>query len=415
MRSQSAALRRVDPATLTLPEFEPFDGGVARIVERVRRGGDAALAAVARELGDPAPRRIGRDAIARAYAELSEEVRAALEGAARRIEAFATLQRDALRDARVRIDSLEVGQRIIPMRRAGVYVPAGAHPLPSSLLMGVIPARVAGVASIAVCTPKAAAVTLAAAYVAGVDELYEMGGAQAVAAFAYGTRSIPRVDVIAGPGNAYVTAAKRLVLGVCGIDALAGPSEVLAIASNDADPRLVALDLLAQAEHDPRASAILLTDDASFAETVDEVIDRELRELATRDVARASLESNGRYAVLSLIDAAATCNRLAPEHVCLHGNRAEALAPSLHAYGALFIGSQTGEVFGDYGSGPNHVLPTSGSARFTSGLSVYTYLTVRTYQRASMAMPREIVEQTAVLAREEGLHAHRKAALARSE
>jgi histidinol dehydrogenase len=414
MQSQRIGLHRVEPGALRLPAFEPFDDGVSQIVERVRAGGDAALAAIARELGDPPPRRITTGEMARAFARISADVRDALEGAARRIEAFAVLQRDALHEVSTRIETLEIGQRVLPMGRAGIYVPGGTHPLPSSLLMGVIPARVAGVEGVAVCTPKAAPATLAAAHVASVDEMYEMGGAQSIAAFAYGTASIPPVDVIAGPGNAYVTAAKRLVLGVCGIDVLAGPSEVLVIASGDADARLAALDLLAQAEHDARASAILLTDDESFADAVDDEISTELQLIATSDIARASLEKNGRCSVLALADAAGTCNRLAPEHVCLHGKRAEALEPALRSYGALFIGSHTAEVFGDYGSGPNHVLPTSGSARFTSGLSVYTFLTIRTYQRAAQRTPHAIVEQTAVLAREEGLDAHRRAALARS-
>jgi histidinol dehydrogenase len=406
-------MRRVAPDAIALERPEAVDAGVREIVERVRSEGDPAIAAVARELGDPPPRRIASAEIERAYREVSSELRAALEGAAARIDAFASMQRSALQDRSMRIAGLEVGQRIVPIERVGVYVPGGAHPLPSSLLMCTIPAQVAGAASIAVCTPRAAPETLAAARVAGVDEIYEIGGAQAIAAMAYGTKRIARVDLVAGPGNAYVTAAKRLVLGACGIDALAGPSEVLVIASGDADARLVALDLLAQAEHDPLASAILLTDAPRLADAVDAQIECELASLETAGVARASLERNGRCAVLALEEAARLCNRLAPEHVALHGARAQALADSLHAYGALFIGEETAEVFGDYGSGPNHVLPTSGSARFSSGLSVYTFLTVRTYQRALGAAPRGIAEHAAILAQSEGLAAHRRAAQAR--
>jgi histidinol dehydrogenase len=406
-------MRRISTGELTHEALDTFDERAAAIVKRVRDGGDRALAEIARELGDPPPRRISREEIERAYDEVALDVRDALHGAATRIGDFARLQRVSLRDASMQAGTLELGHRVVPIQRAGLYVPGGAHPLPSSLLMCAIPARVAGVSRIAVCTPKAATATLAAADVAGVTEMYELGGAQAIAALAYGTETIERVDLIAGPGNAYVAAAKRLVLGACGIDALAGPSEVLVIASDDADPRLVALDLLAQAEHDPLASAMLLTESAALAGAVDAEIDRELESLATARVAKASIERNGRCVVVELDEAAHICNRLAPEHVALHGAAAESLAPSLHAYGELFVGGQTAEVFGDYGSGPNHVLPTNGSARFTSGLSVFTFLTIRTYQRSRGPIPIDIANETAILARAEGLEAHARAALAR--
>ena len=413
MRVNDITLQRVAADSLSLPGFEYFDGAVQQIVEQVRIGGDNALAAIAGRLGDPPPRRVSEDEIALAYAGTPSNVREALHAAAKRIETFAQAQRDALKNVKVNVGNLEVGHRIVAIERVGLYVPGGRHPLPSSLLMCVIPARVAGVKTMAVCTPNMTPPTLAAAHIAGVTELYELGGAHAIAALAYGTESIRRVDLIAGPGNAYVTAAKRLVLGVCGIDALAGPSEIVVIASDDADARLVALDLLAQAEHDPRASAILLTDDCGFAHAVDGHLTRELESLATAQVAQASIERNGRCAVLPLEDAATTCNRLAPEHVALHGFRAGRLVEALETYGSLFVGDHAAEVFGDYGDGPNHVLPTSGSARFASGLSVYTFLATRTYHRAHGALPREVIEQTATLAFVEGLHAHRHAALAR--
>jgi len=301
----------------------------------------------------------------------------------------------------------------VPIRRVAAYVPGGGHPLPSSLLMCAIPARVAGVAYVAGCSPNASPATLAAAYVANVDAFYVLGGAQAIAAFAFGTETIPNVDLIVGPGNAYVTAAKRLIYGVCGIDALAGPSEIMIVASGDANPELVAADLLAQAEHDVSARAVLLTDDLVFAEAVEFQIESRLEDLPTAGVARASLSGRGGFAVLPLENAMEAANRFAPEHLHLHGERAETFAHRATSYGELFVGSQAAEAFGDYGIGPNHVLPTNGSARFSSGLSVLTFLTVRTFQQMSIPPDATFIEETARLAEAEGLPAHRRSALLR--
>jgi histidinol dehydrogenase len=301
----------------------------------------------------------------------------------------------------------------MPIERAGIYVPAGRHPLPSSLLMGAIPAYVAGVRERIVCTPRAGREVLAAAYVARVHSVFEVGGAQAIAALAYATQTIPRVDIIVGPGNAYVTAAKRAIFGICGIDGLAGPSEIAIVASGDANADLVAADLLAQAEHDDDARALLITDDRAFALAVGERVETRLATLSTQETAQRSLAKNGGYVVLDFDDAPAFCDRLAPEHLSLQGARAEALAPHCTVYGTLFIGDGAAEVFGDYGSGPNHVLPTGGTARFTSGLSVMHFLTVRTFQRALGKMDRRIAYDAAILADAEGLFAHREAALAR--
>ncbi|MGC2129358.1 MAG: histidinol dehydrogenase [Candidatus Aquilonibacter sp.] len=354
-RSADEVLAR--PQATLAPEVQP-------IIAAVRERGDAALAEYARAFGDPPPRLISRDEIEAAYAKSDSALRDALAGAALRIERFARAQRDALADVAIREGELELGHRVVPLERVGIYVPAGRHPLPSSLLMGAIPARVAGVRERAVCTPRAAREVLAAAHVAGVDEVFEVGGAQAIAALAYGTQSIPRVDLIVGPGNAYVTAAKRAVFGVCGIDALAGPSEIAIVASADANADLVAADMLAQAEHDPDARALLITDDRTFARAVGERIDERLTRLDTAPTARTSLERSGGFVVLALEDAPGFCNRLAPEHLSLQGTRAEALASRCSTYGTLFIGEAAAEVFGDYGSGPNHVLHTGGTARF---------------------------------------------------
>ena len=387
---------------------------VLPILAAVRARGDAALAEYALAFGDPPPRRIDRDEIEAAYRASDPELRDALAGAAGRIERFARAQRDALADVTIREGTLELGHRVVPLERVGIYVPAGRHPLLSSLLMGAIPARVAGVRERVVCTPRASREILAAAHVADAGVVFEVGGAQAIAALAYGTQSIPRVDLIVGPGNAHVTAAKRAVFGACGIDALAGPSEIAIVASSDASAELVAADMLAQSEHDPDARALLITDDRTFAHAVGTRIEAQLARLETAATARASLERQGGFVVLELEDAPAFCDRLAPEHLSMQGRRAQRLASRCTAYGTLFIGEGAAEVFGDYGSGPNHVLPTGGTARFSSGLSVMNFLTLRTYERSLGNADRRIANDAAILAQAEGLAAHRAAALART-
>ncbi len=386
---------------------------VRPILDAVQAHGDAALRDYAQRFGDPPPRQVPRDEILAAYNETSEALQAALAGAAQRIERFAQAQRDAIVDVTIREGNLELGHRVMPIERVGIYVPAGRHPLPSSLLMGAIPARVAGVRERVVCTPRAEREVLAAAHVAGIERVFEAGGAQAIAALAYGTQTIPRVDLIVGPGNAYVTAAKRAVFGTSGIDALAGPSEIAIVASADAHADLVAADLLAQAEHDDDARALLITDDRAFARAVGERAEARLARLETAETARRSLARRGGFVVLALEDVPAFCNRLAPEHLSLQGGHAQALASQCTAYGTLFIGESAAEVFGDYGSGPNHVLPTNGTARFSSGLSVMNFLTLRTYERSLGKSDRRIANDAAILAQAEGLAAHRDAALAR--
>ncbi len=404
--------RSVEDVLARPPATQSLD--VQPIIAAVRERGDAALAEYARAFGDPPPRRVDRDEIEAAYATCDGALRDAMSAAASRIERFASAQRDALADVTIRENGLELGHRAVPLERVGIYVPAGRHPLPSSLLMGAIPAQVAGVRERVVCTPRAGREVLAAAHVAGIDEVFEVGGAQAIAALAYGTQRIARVDLIVGPGNAYVTAAKRAVFGTCGIDALAGPSEIAIVASGDANADLVAADMLAQAEHDPDARALLITDDRTFAQAVGQRIDERLTQLETAATARLSLERSGGFVLLALEDAPGFCNRLAPEHLSLQGTRAEALAPRCSTYGTLFVGEAAAEVFGDYGSGPNHVLPTGGTARFSSGLSVMNFLTLRTFERSLGNADRRIANDAAILAQAEGLAAHRDAALART-
>jgi histidinol dehydrogenase len=415
MKTQTG-LRRLAPAEAMRSSSEhAVVPDVDAILEDVRLRGDAAMRDYARSFGDPPPRRIASDEMEAACARIDPALRDALVAAAKRIERFARAQRSALHDVEVDLGSARVGHRAIPLRRVGIYVPSGTYPLPSTLLMCAVPARVAGVGSIVACTPRPNDAILAAAHVAGVDEMHAVGGAQAIAALAFGTRSIARVDTIAGPGNAYVAAAKRAVFGICGIDAIAGPSEVLIIASRDADPERIVADLIAQAEHDVSARAMLITEDEALAKVVDSELERGLEQTATRAAARAALDANGWCCVASLEEAVEIANAVAPEHLELHGAAAESLAQRLHAYGTLFVGSAAAEVFGDYGSGPNHVLPTAGTARFSAGLSVFSFLAIRTYERGQRAPDPEFVAQTATLAGAEGLDGHRRAALVRQK
>ena len=383
---------------LEAPPLPNVDG----IIAAIRQDGDSALARYAARFGDDAPRRITPEEIDAAVARTPENVLAALRAAAERIGAFARAQRAALLDVELDVGWATIGHRVVPFERAGIYVPAGRFPLPSTLLMCAIPARVAGVERAFVCTPKANDVILAAAHIAEVHEIVLAGGAQAIAAMAYGTQTVPRADIVVGPGNAYVAAAKRAIFGDCAIDTIAGPSELLVIASGDADARLVAADLRAQAEHDDRARPMLLTDDARFASEVTAELSHQ-----------GGMRQTQWLQIVTLAEAVEVANRLAPEHLALHGSRAERLASQLRSYGTLFIGEHAAEVFGDYGSGPNHVLPTGGSARFSSGLSVYAFLAIRTFERAKCAPDPLLIEQTATLAGAEGLDAHRDAALAR--
>lgn len=380
---------------------------VARILDRVKREGDAAVQAFALAFGDPVPRRIPASECRDALARLPADVRLALERMSERVRRFAQAQRSALREFSYESGGLIVGQRIVALRSLGVYVPAGRHPLPSTAVMTVVPAQVAGVARIALCTPRAADATLAACAMLGVAEVYEIGGAQAIAALAFGTRSIERVDKIAGPGNAYVNEAKRQVAGVCGIDVPAGPSEVAVIASRGADPAAIARSLLAEAEHDVDARAYLLTDEDALVAAVETELDAQASRLATRDVALAAIAASGAIMCDSIESCAAVANAMAIEHVELHGDAAAAARDLLETYGALFVGVPA--AFGDYGAGPNHTLPTGSAARYAAGLSVYDYVAVRPFVQREALIDGALIDDCMALAQAEGLPAHRAA------
>jgi histidinol dehydrogenase len=386
----------------------------AEIVGEVRRGGEASLRRYAEEfdgLGANDDLVIGPDVLARAVAGLPADRRAVLERTAARIEDFALAQRSALTDITVPVPGGEAGHTIAPVECAGCYAPGGRYPLPSSVLMTAVTAKAAGVREVWVASPRPAPITLAAAAVAGADGLLSVGGAHAIAALAYGIGGPPPCDVVVGPGNRWVTAAKKVVAGDVGIDMLAGPSELVVLADDTADPELVAADLLAQAEHDPDALPVLVTTDTRLADAVDGALARQLADLPTRTVAAAALNHGFSVVADSLEVAAAVCNRLAPEHLQVVTADADAVAARLGHYGGLFVGSASAEVLGDYGIGPNHTLPTGGVARFKGGLSVLDFLRVRTWLRMDGGPDAAAATRdAAALARLEGLEGHARAA-----
>ena len=388
----------------------------APIVEAVRRGGEAALRQQAERFGELMPGEpimIGRPSLENALQTLDRAERARLERVAGRIRAFAEAQRGAIRDVMVPVPGGFAGHRVKPVMRAGCYAPGGRYPLPSSVLMTAITARVAGVTEVIVASPKPATLVLAAAAVAGADALVPVGGAQAIAALAYGAGPVPACDVVVGPGNRYVTAAKHLVSRTVGIDTLAGPSELIVFADSSADPDLIAADLLAQAEHDSDAVPLLITTDSSLSLRVNEELRRQMADLPTSDVASVALANGGVICVDSLEQGVAACEAIAPEHLALHlADSAMAMVtPGLRTYGTMFVGSKSGEVLGDYGAGPNHVLPTGGAARGTGGLSVLTFLRLRTWLRIDDAAAAcELADDSAWFARAEGLEGHARSA-----
>jgi histidinol dehydrogenase len=419
-------MKRLSTATADFPaEFDALlnqaretttrvDAAVAAIIAEIRAGGDAALCACTARYDrldlTPATLRITPAEIDQAVRDTPPDLHAALGVAATRIEAFHRAQLPV--DLQMHDDEgVTMGLRWTPLDSVGLYVPGGKAAYPSSVLMNAIPARVAGVGRIAMCVPAPGGVlnplVLAAASRAGVTEIFRVGGAQAVAALAYGTATIAPVDRIVGPGNAYVAEAKRQVFGRVGIDGVAGPSEVLILADAQNDPRHVAIDLLAQAEHDESAQSILITNDPNFADAVSDHVDRELQTLPRAAIAGASWRDHGAIILVRNWEEAATLSdRLAPEHLQIMVADPEALFARIRHAGSAFLGRFTPEALGDYVAGPNHVLPTGRTARFASGLSVYDFLKRTTWIQADAASLAQIGPAGARLATAEGLHAH---------
>ncbi|MEM8823303.1 MAG: histidinol dehydrogenase [Pseudomonadota bacterium] len=400
--------------TMKREDAPDVDDAVAGIIADVRARGDAAVIELTARFDrldlTPGTLRISRAEIDAAIAQVSPNESDALETAARRIRAYH--DRQLPRDETWQDDTgATLGWRWGPVDAAGLYVPGGLASYPSSVLMNAIPARVAGVRRLVMCVPAPDGVlnplVLLAARLSGIGEIYRIGGAQAVAAMAYGTETIAPVDKITGPGNAYVAAAKRRVFGRVGIDMIAGPSEILVIADADNDPDWIAVDLLSQAEHDESAQSILITDDGGFATKVAEAVETRLETLDRRAIAGASWRDFGAIIVTrDLAEAAALSNRIAPEHLELAVEDPDGLADQITHAGAIFLGHWTPEAIGDYVGGPNHVLPTARSARFSSGLSVMDFLKRTTLARMTPESLRAIGPAAVQLAKSESLEAH---------
>lgn len=353
---------------------------------------------------------IKNDEIKKAYSKVDKKSINILKKASKNIEFFAKKQKEMYKDFRIDKDGLTLGQKIIPIETVGCYVPGGRYPLVSSVLMSVIPAKVAGVKNIIVCSPKITSEIIVAADMACANKIYNIGGIQAIAAMAYGTKSIPKVDMIVGPGNKYVTEAKKQVFGTVGIDFIAGPSELLIIADNFSNPEYISADLLSQMEHDPNAKTYLITDSKEIVESVKKEIDIQIEKLITKDTAKFSFKNAKIIITKDIDEATSISNKIAPEHLEIQIKNPEKIISKLKNYGSLFLGNNSAEVFGDYCTGPNHILPTNGSARFTGGLSVGNFLRIQTYQKVSENKIDEMVNISSKIAEIEGLDAHKKSA-----
>ncbi|MFB6308170.1 MAG: histidinol dehydrogenase [Haloarculaceae archaeon] len=399
--------------------IEAIREDVREIVARVREEGDVALREFAEEFDDVTVGNVEiTDAAERAYDEIDDEVRTAIESAAGNIRAFHDAQRRE--DWRDDFFGRELGRRFRPIDSAGVYAPGGTAAYPSSALMGVIPAKVAGVEHVAVATPPAEEVnpvTLAAIHAAGADAVYQVGGAQAIAALAYGTETVDAVDKVVGPGNRWVTAAKAEVRNDVAIDFLAGPSELLVLADETADPELVAADMVAQAEHDTDASVVTVTDDEDVAEAVVEAIDEQAAGRAREEVIRGALDNDASGVLLarSMSEAVLFAEEYAAEHLSIQADNDEELLDRIPSAGSAFLGGSSPVAAGDYAAGPNHVLPTGGEARVTGGLSVDTFLRSTTVQRLSEDALADLRDTITTLAEAEGLEGHAESVRKRFE
>jgi histidinol dehydrogenase len=407
-----------------VPRGVPADSereiAVRQIVNDVRDRGDAALFDYTKKFDGVrlASLEVDKKQINRALRELDAGILAALKLAAKRIASFHERQKKSLLKEST---GKNLGWLIRPLNSVGVHVPGFSAPLPSSLLMTVVPARVAGVKEIILVTPpgkqgSVSPVTLAAAKIAGVDRVFSIGGAQAIAALAFGTESVPRVDKVCGPGNIYVSLAKKMVYGVVGIDGLYGPSEVIIIADETAHPEYCAADLLAQAEHGSLASAILITTSRQVADKVNREVGRQLKALSRRDITAESLESRGLIAVVpSIGEAIKLADLYAPEHLCLVVKNAASYVEKVHNAGCLFVGENSLEVLVDYVAGPSHVLPTEGSARFSSPLNICDFVKFISLVNMDEADIKKLGRAASIIARAEGLDAHARAVEKRLE
>lgn len=397
--------------------MSPADA-VARILEEVRTNGDRAVRKYSLQLDgtDPTCLEVPQTDWEIAFQNTPTKLKEAMQVAAKRIQSFhqASLPKSWMDNTQ------GYGERFTPLERVGIYIPGGTAAYPSSVLMTAIPARVAGVNEIIITTPMSRGgppdeSVLAAAHIAGVDRVYQIGGAQAIAALAYGTETIPKVDMVCGPGGIFVTLAKRMVYGTVGVDGLYGPSETIIIADKDADPVLCAADLLAQAEHDPLASPIIITTSEQFLANMMESVSSQLSQLNRNQIARSALDGQGTAIIVdTLEDAIALANMYAPEHLCLSISNPWDWVDRVRNAGGIFIGSGSPEVLGDYVAGPSHVMPTGATARFSSPLGVHQFLKVTSLVGMHSDLVRELSEAGQIIAEAEGLTAHAEAFRLRS-
>ena len=425
LNSKDAGFKETLLASLSLPmaDDEAIDAAVVKILAQVKREGDAAVLACTKQfdrlnVGSVAELEISREELEKAYQGLSSEQKNALDIAAQRVRAYHEKQKieaGCHSWEYEEADGTRLGQKVTPLDRVGIYVPGGKAAYPSSVLMNAIPAKVAGVQEVimVVPTPEGARnpLVLAAAYLAGVDRVFTIGGAQAVAALAYGTKIIPPVDKIVGPGNAYVAAAKRRVFGTVGIDMIAGPSEILILCDGSSNPDWIAMDLFSQAEHDELAQSILLCPDEKFIEQVQASINKLLPEMPRKKVIEASLTN--RALLIQVQDMAQACeiaNAIAAEHLEICAAKPRQWAERIRHAGAIFMGNYTSESLGDYCAGPNHVLPTARTARFSSPLGVYDFIKRSSMIEVSEAGAQTLGSVASTLAHGEGLQAHARAA-----
>lgn len=397
-------------------EFENIQS-VSEIVNDVKQNGDEAVRKYSEKFGDGIINNfiVSEFEIKAAYKKVSQESIEALKFAIKNIRQFAEAQLSCIKELKTEVCGSELGHKIIPIERVGCYIPGGNYPLPSSALMTIIPAKVAGVKEIIACSPKIHPLTIVACDLAGADVIYKIGGVQAIAAMAYGTKTVKKVNKIVGPGNKFVTSAKKQVFGECGIDFLAGPSEVMIIADDTANPDFVAADMLAQCEHDLDAKAYLLCTSAYFAQDVFASALRQLRSLETKDIAEKSFKKSYAIVCRNFEEMKLIAELKAPEHLELCFKDAENYVDEFKNYGSLFVGNYSAEVFGDYVSGTNHTLPTNQVAKYSGGLSVFDFIKIQTYQIINKNRINEISKNSSILAENEGLFAHKFAADIRKE
>lgn len=392
-------------------EFETISV-VEEIVKDVRQNGDSAVRKYTQQFDgeDLEAFLISPEEIKNAYSKVDAETIKAIKKSIQNVKKFSEKQLKCLKPLKTKIDSNELGHKIIPLDGVGCYIPGGNYPLLSSAIMTIVPAKVAGVKEIVACSPKIRPETIVACDLAGADKIFKIGGVQAVAGMAYGTETISKVNKIVGPGNKYVTAAKKYVFGGVGIDFLAGPSEVMIITDETANAEFVAADMLAQCEHDLDARAFLVTTSENFAQKVGEFAKKQLEELETKEIASQSFEKSFAVVVKSLDEAIELANKKAPEHLEICYKNAKKDIDKFRNYGSLFVGNYSAEVYGDYCSGTNHVLPTNEVSKYSGGLSVFDFVKIQTYQIISQNGNKIISPYASQLAEKEGLKAHKLAA-----